>query len=114
VTLQAGPPTPAAQAGIDRFLRWGLVVTLVVVVSVLIYGTVAVHRERPPIPDRVVDSNGAVLYTKDDIIGGKGVFQRTDLLDFGSLYGLRNLARPWMIRTNARSAAGPYVAEVMP
>jgi nitric oxide reductase subunit B len=78
---------PPAEAGIDRFLRWGLVITLLVVVSILIYGTVAVHRERPPIPDQVVAPNETALYTKDDIIGGKGVFQRTDLMDFGSLYG---------------------------
>jgi hypothetical protein len=87
MTAQERSSAPAGDAGIDRFLRWGLVVTLVVVVSVLIYGTVVVHRDRPPIPDRVVDPNGAVLYTKDDIIDGKGVFQRTDLMDFGSLYG---------------------------
>jgi nitric oxide reductase subunit B len=84
---KSGRSAALGEAGIDRFLRWGLVVTLVVVVSVLIYGTVVVHRDRPPIPDRVVDPNGAVLYTKDDIIEGKGVFQRTDLMDFGSLYG---------------------------
>jgi nitric oxide reductase subunit B len=87
MTTQERSSAPAGDGGIDRFLRWGLVVTLVVVVSVLIYGTVVVHRDRPPIPDRVVDPNGAVLYTKDDIIDGKGVFQRTDLMDFGSLYG---------------------------
>jgi len=46
VTAQAGRLAPAGEANIDRFLRWGLVVTLMVVVAVLIYGTVMVQRER--------------------------------------------------------------------
>lgn len=87
MTTQARGSASAGEAGIDRFLRWGLVGTLLVVVSILVYGTVMVHRERPPIPDQVVGPGGAVLYTKDTIIDGKGVFQRTDLMDFGSLYG---------------------------
>jgi nitric oxide reductase subunit B len=87
MTLQAGGPASPAEAGIDRFLRSGLVVTVLIVVSVLIYGTVAVHRERPPIPNRVVSPDGVTVYTNDNIIDGKGVFQRTDLMDFGSLYG---------------------------
>jgi nitric oxide reductase subunit B len=87
LTARAAGSAWTSEAGIDRFLRWGLVVTLVVVIAVLIYGTVMVHRERPPIPDRVVTPAGDTLYTKDTIIDGKGVFQRTDLMDFGSLYG---------------------------
>ncbi len=87
MTAQRARPAPASESGIDRMLRWGLVATLLVVVSVLIYGTVAVHRERPPIPNQVVAPDGSVVYTKDTIVSGKGVFQRTDLMDFGSLYG---------------------------
>jgi len=81
------PPTSSSRTAVDHFLRWGLVVTVLICVGVLLYGTVVVHRDRPPIPDRVVDPAGNVLYTKDDIVAGKAVFQRTDLMDFGSLYG---------------------------
>ncbi len=87
MSAQTGRSYQGLEARIDRFLRWGLIVTLAAAVAVLIYGTVMVHRERPPIPDQVVSPSGDVLYTKDDVVDGKGVFQRTDLMDFGSLYG---------------------------
>jgi len=72
---------------LDRLLRWALFAALAVGVVVLIYGTVAAYQGAPPIPDRVIDPNGATVYTRDDIVAGKAVFQRTDLMDFGSLYG---------------------------
>jgi nitric oxide reductase subunit B len=71
----------------DRILRWGLFVTIIASVAILAAGTVAVYRDQPPIPDRVVGADGAVLYTRADIVAGKEVFQREDLMDFGSLYG---------------------------
>lgn len=80
-------PSPTERAGIDRFLRWGLLVTLALVIAALIYGTVRVYQGQPPIPERVVAPDGTVLYTRDDILDGKMIFQRTDLMDFGSLYG---------------------------
>jgi nitric oxide reductase subunit B len=79
----AGEPIGPA----DRRLRWGLFAALVAGFLVLIYGTVAAYEGAPPIPERVVDPRGATVYTRDDIVAGKAVFQRTDLMDFGSLYG---------------------------
>ncbi len=80
-------PSPA-QAGVDRVLRWGLVATLAVVIPIMVFGTVMVYRERPPIPAQVVAAEGgAILFTHDNILAGREVFQRTDLMDFGTLYG---------------------------
>jgi nitric oxide reductase subunit B len=73
--------------GIDRLLRWGLLATVVLAVAVLSVGTVFVYRERQPIPNRVVGPSGTTLFSSADVIGGREVFQRTDLMDFGSLYG---------------------------
>src|ERR1700686_3597990 len=33
-------------------------------------------------------ADGAVLMTNDDIVAGKGGFQKADLMDYGSLYGM--------------------------
>jgi nitric oxide reductase subunit B len=68
-------------------LRWGLFAVVVAALLILGVGTVAVYRDRPPIPDRVTTGDGTVLYTATDIVAGKEVFQREDLMDFGSLYG---------------------------
>jgi nitric oxide reductase subunit B len=75
------------QSSLDRGLRWGLFATVVASVVILGLGTLAVYRDAPPIPDRVVSPAGELLYTGADIRAGKEVFQREDLMDFGSLYG---------------------------
>lgn len=72
---------------IDRALRVGLVAILVGASGLLAYGAAAVQQAAPPIPDRVVVAAGPVLYTRDDVLAGKDIFQRTDLMDLGSLYG---------------------------
>ncbi len=72
---------------VDRALRLGLVATVLVTVAVLAYGTVAAVESAPPIPTRVVAENGSLVYTGADIRAGKQLFQRSDLADFGSLYG---------------------------
>lgn len=55
--------------------------------SVLIYLTVKVHHEAPPIPGQAIDSNGAVVYTQSDILKGQQVFLRYGLMDNGSIWG---------------------------
>ena len=77
-------PPPAR---IDVRLRRALAVTLLAAVAVLVYGTVAAVQAAPPIPDRAVAPSGRVVYTHDDVVAGKQVFQRTGLMDFGTLYG---------------------------
>ena len=46
------------------------------------------YRTAPPQPDRFVSADGTVLMTRDDIVAGKGGFQKADLMDYGSLYGM--------------------------
>ena len=87
--MAAMPPVVAERTDdrIDRVLRWGLFATVLIAMAVLAAGTLAVYQGAPPIPDRVVSATGATLYTRADIVAGKAVFHRTDLMDFGSLYG---------------------------
>jgi nitric oxide reductase subunit B len=72
---------------LDKVLRWTLLVTIIVSLIILAYGTIMVYNGQPPIPDQVQAHDGTVLATKHDINAGRDVFQRTDLMDFGSLYG---------------------------
>jgi nitric oxide reductase subunit B len=46
-----------------------------------------VYRQAPPIPDRVVDENGRVLMTKDDILTGQRVWQSMGGQQVGSIWG---------------------------
>ena len=54
----------------------------------LAWATVQTYRAAPPQPDRFVGADGTVLMTDDDIVAGKGGFQKADLMDYGSLYGM--------------------------
>lgn len=72
---------------LDKALRWTLLVTIVLSLLVLAYGAVMVYDGQPPIPNQLRAPQGTVLATKNDINAGRDVFQRTDLMDFGSLYG---------------------------
>ncbi len=78
---------------LDRFMsRKGLYATFwfiaIIMVSILIYYTATLQKEVPPIPQEVVSDSGAVLYTYNDVVEGKGYFQEFDLIDWGTLLGM--------------------------
>ncbi len=78
---------------LDKFMsRKGLYtafwIIAIFMVSALIYYTANLQREVPPIPQQVVSANGDVLYTRDDVIKGKGYFQEFDLMDWGTMLGM--------------------------
>ena len=45
------------------------------------------YRNAPPIPGRVVDANGTIVFTGDDIGNGQAVFLRYGLMDNGTIWG---------------------------
>ncbi|MCK5878371.1 MAG: cbb3-type cytochrome c oxidase subunit I, partial [Holophagae bacterium] len=63
-------------------------VTAIVMVVALIGFTATLVKEVPPIPQKVVASNGSILYTYDDVVEGKGYFQEFDLMDYGTMLGM--------------------------
>ncbi len=63
-------------------------VVAIIMVSALIFYTVNLHKEVPPIPEKVLGANGEVLYTYDDVIEGKQYFQEFDLMDWGTMLGM--------------------------
>jgi nitric oxide reductase subunit B len=61
--------------------------TVIVGFSVLILLTIKVHRDAPPIPERVVGPAGAVVFTGEDVTNGQRVFLKHGLMDNGSIWG---------------------------
>ncbi len=45
------------------------------------------YTQKPPIPTRVVDPQGALIYTAKDISKGQQVFLSNGLMDYGSVFG---------------------------
>ncbi|MGC8864485.1 MAG: cbb3-type cytochrome c oxidase subunit I [Bacteroidales bacterium] len=60
----------------------------IIMVSALIYYTAHLQKEVPPIPREVKSETGELLYTYDDVVKGKALFQEFDLMDWGTLLGM--------------------------
>jgi nitric oxide reductase subunit B len=68
---------------------WIQAVVLVVLCGFFVLGLLAyrTYVARPPVPDRVVDSSGATLFTGHDISAGQKTFLNKGLMEYGSAFG---------------------------
>ena len=68
---------------------WGRSVafTFVFGFAVLILLTVKAYQNAPPVPDRVLDTAGTVVFTGDDVRAGQEVFLKYGLMDNGTIWG---------------------------
>ena len=73
--------------GNTRKLWIGLVVLLLASFGVLLWSGGQIHRVKPPMPERVVTSDGAALYTRADIERGRQVWQSMGGMQLGSIWG---------------------------
>src|SRR5215510_10553839 len=73
----------------DLSPRWktASIVTMLFGFAVLILLTVKAYQDAPPIPARVVDPAGAVLFTAGDVAAGQQVFLKHGLMDNGTIWG---------------------------
>ena len=58
-----------------RKLWLGLATLLIASFAVLLWAGGEIFRAAPPIPERVVDTTGATVYTRHDIERGRQVWQ---------------------------------------
>ena len=85
------PVTMSATAhedGVGNVLKWVLLAVAVVTFALFGWATSRTYQLAPPTPVRFVAPNGATVLTAADIEAGKAGFQRADLMDYGSLYGM--------------------------
>src|SRR3954454_14235724 len=68
---------------------WLQAVVLVVLVGFTVLGLLAyrTYQAKPPVPQRVVDPAGRVLYTSSDVSHGQKVFLNNGLMEYGSAFG---------------------------
>ena len=68
---------------------WFQVAALVFVFGFFVLGLLAyrTYKSDPPIPDRVVDPSGRVVFTGDDIRDGQRTFLNRGLMEYGSIFG---------------------------
>jgi nitric oxide reductase subunit B len=68
---------------------WVQAVIIVVLFGFLVLGLLAwqTYTGEPPIPERTTDAAGSVLFTRDDVLAGQGIFLRNGLMEYGSIFG---------------------------
>lgn len=77
----AKPVEASGQDAVSTVLKWVLLGVAVVTFALLAWATTATYRLAPPQPDRFVGADGTVLMTGEDVVAGKGAFQKADLMD---------------------------------
>ena len=88
MATSAPPDVPQTEDPVSNVLKWILLVVAIGSFGLFAWATVLTYERAPPQPERFVTSGGATLVTGDDILAGKGGFQKADLMDYGSLYGM--------------------------
>src|SRR4051812_43036581 len=78
----------------NRRLWVGLGVLLLVSFGVLLWIGTEIHRVMPPIPAKVVATNGEVIYTRADIDKGRQVWQSIGGHQLGSIWGHGSYVAP--------------------
>jgi nitric oxide reductase subunit B len=79
---------------VSDVLKWILLGVAILTFGLLAWATVLTYRTAPPQPERFVTGAGTVLMTDKDIFAGKAGFQKADLMDYGSLYGMGSYYGP--------------------
>jgi nitric oxide reductase subunit B len=67
--------------------RHAVILVMIFGFTILSIVTVLTYSNAPPIPDKVVDQAGNVLFTKKNIEAGQSVFLKYDLMEHGTLWG---------------------------
>src|SRR6516165_10028592 len=65
----------------------GSILTFIIGFSVLTFSAIRIYQDHAPIPERIVDEAGNVLFTKQQILEGQELFLTYGLMQFGTVYG---------------------------
>ena len=68
---------------------WVQAAVLVVLFGFFVLGLLAyrAYTDSAPLPQRVVTPEGRLVFTKEDILAGQGIFLRNGLMQYGSVFG---------------------------
>ena len=80
---------PVQKRGLLISAGWGQAVIIVFCFGFLVLGLLAyrTYTGEPPIPAKVIDPSGRMLFKRADIIAGQEAFLRNGLMEYGSIFG---------------------------
>ncbi|WP_027191740.1 nitric-oxide reductase large subunit [Fundidesulfovibrio putealis] len=79
--------TEQIQEAISPWWKQGVILTLLIGFSLQIFIAVRSYEDAPPIPEKVLDQSGQVVFTREDVITGQQVFLKYGLMENGSIWG---------------------------
>ena len=79
--------TESSQQSLSPWWRYGVVLTLIIGMAILIFMSAKAYTNAPPIPEGVVDSAGKMVFTGNDILSGQQVFLKYGLMENGTIWG---------------------------
>jgi nitric oxide reductase subunit B len=80
---------PSNDQHLSGWWRRGIIIILLLEFATLIWVTTGSYygKLKPPIPEKVIDPSGQVVFTEADIQNGQQVFLKKALMDNGSIWG---------------------------
>jgi nitric oxide reductase subunit B len=80
---------PLKNQNLSPWWRRGIIIILILEFAVLIWVTTGSYyrNSKPPIPEKVTDAAGSVIFTQTDIQEGQQLFLKKALMDNGSIWG---------------------------
>ncbi len=69
--------------------KWAIIVAITTVLAYVVWLGMSAYTfaHLPPIPEKVITTNGQVIFTADQIKSGKYLYQKYGLADYGSVLG---------------------------
>ena len=76
--------------------KYWIAFSAVIIISFIVLSWVGVriYQQAPPIPDKVITTEGNIVYTKDDIQTGQNVWQALGGMEVGSVWGHGSYVAP--------------------
>jgi nitric oxide reductase subunit B len=82
------------QETLSPWWGWGVGLTMVIGFAALIFLSLQVYDNAPPIPDRAVTPDGEVVFTAKDVKNGQTVFLKYGLMNNGTIWGHGGMLGP--------------------
>jgi nitric oxide reductase subunit B len=80
--------TPGADDPVSNVLKWVLLAVAIISFGLFFWATARTYELAPPQPVRYLSTGGNTVMSDAEIVAGKADFQKADLMDYGSLYGM--------------------------
>jgi nitric oxide reductase subunit B len=80
-------PDSDSQSALSPWWRRAVILVMIFGFSLLGLVTVRTYSGAPPIPTRVLDESGELLFTRQDVNHGQDVFLKYGLMEHGTLWG---------------------------